>query len=55
MPIPGTNHARNVELNVAAVDIALSADEVRHLNRVFAPGAGAGARYADNVLKGVGI
>ena len=55
VPIPGTNHAYNVELNAAAVDIALSVDEVQHLNRVFAPGAGAGARYADNVLKGVGI
>ena len=55
VPIPGTNHARNLELNVAAVDIALTADEVRELSRVFVPGAGAGARYAPDVLKGVGI
>ena len=55
VPIPGTNHVRNLEQNVAAVDIALSADELRRLNAVFAPGAGAGARYAPNVLKGVGI
>ena len=55
VPIPGTNHVSNLELNVAAVDIELSADEVQHLNRVFAPGAGAGERYMPNALKGVGI
>ena len=55
IPIPGTNHPRNLELNVAAVDIAPTAEEVRELSRIFAPGAGAGARYGPNVLKGVGI
>ena len=55
VPIPGTNHVHNLELNVAAVDIALTKDEVNELSRIFAPGAGAGARYAPNVLKGVGI
>ena len=55
VPIPGTNHVHNLELNVAAVDIALSADELQRLSQVFAPGAGAGARYMPNVLKGVGL
>jgi len=55
VPIPGTNHARNLELNAAAVDIELSAGELRRLDRVFAPGAGAGERYGPNVLKGVGL
>jgi len=55
VPIPGTNHVRNLELNVAAVDIAMTKVEMNELSRIFAPGAGAGARYAPNVLKGVGI
>lgn len=55
VPIPGTNHVRNLELNVAAIDIVLSADELQRLGHVFAPGAGAGERYMANVLKGVGL
>jgi len=55
VPIPGTSHVRNLEQNVAAVDIALSADELRELGEVFAPGAGAGERYMPNVLQGVGL
>jgi len=55
VPIPGTNHVRNLEQNAAAVDIELSADEVQRLSRVFVPGAGAGERYMPNTLKGVGI
>ena len=55
VPIPGTNHVSNLEQNVAAVDIILSADELQRLSHVFAPGAGAGERYMENVLKGVGL
>jgi aryl-alcohol dehydrogenase-like predicted oxidoreductase len=55
VPIPGTNHVSNLALNVAAVDIVLSADDIQRLNHVFAPGAGAGERYMENVLKGVGL
>lgn len=55
VPIPGTNHVRNLELNVAAVDVVLNTDELQRLSQVFAPGAGAGERYMANVLKGVGL
>ncbi|MGE5525013.1 MAG: aldo/keto reductase [Rhodospirillaceae bacterium] len=55
VPIPGTNHARNVEQNAAAVELALPAEDMARLSEVFAPGAGAGARYMPNVLKGVGL
>ena len=55
VPIPGTNHVHNLELNVAAVAIELSANELQQLSQVFAPGAGAGERYHPNVLKGVGL
>jgi pyridoxine 4-dehydrogenase len=55
VPIPGTNHVKNVELNAAAADISLSAEKVARLSEIFAVGAGAGKRYHDKVLRGVGI
>jgi len=53
IPIPGTNHLANLEQNVAAVDIVLSAEEISRLSVVFAPGAGAGERYTPTALEGV--
>jgi aryl-alcohol dehydrogenase-like predicted oxidoreductase len=55
VPIPGTHHVKNLELNAAAADIRLSAEKLARLDEIFAIGAGAGKRYHDNVLKGVGI
>ncbi|HKU71160.1 MAG TPA: aldo/keto reductase [Burkholderiales bacterium] len=55
VPIPGTNQAKNVELNAAAADIRLSGEPLARLNEIFAIGAGAGTRYNENVLKGMGI
>jgi aryl-alcohol dehydrogenase-like predicted oxidoreductase len=55
VPIPGTNHAHNVEQNAGAVELTLPAADVARLSEVFAPGAGAGERYMPNVLKGVGL
>jgi len=55
VPIPGTSHVRNVEQNAAAADIELAPHELKRLDEIFAIGAGAGARYHDVVMKGVGI
>ena len=55
VPIPGTNHVKNLELNAAAVHVRLSPEKLARLGEVFAIGAGAGKRYHDTVLKGVGI
>jgi aryl-alcohol dehydrogenase-like predicted oxidoreductase len=55
VPIPGTSHVRNVEQNAAAIDIELTREDLQRLGRVFAPGAGAGLRYPESVLKGVGV
>ncbi len=55
VPIPGTNQAKNVEQNIAAVDLTISAKDIAKLSEVFAIGAGAGERYMPNALKGVGI
>ena len=55
VPIPGTNHVKNLELNAAAADIRLSAEKIARLSEIFAIGAGAGERYDEVVAKGVGI
>lgn len=55
VPIPGTNQVKNLELNAAAAEVKLSGEKLARLSEIFAIGAGAGKRYHDNVLKGVGI
>jgi aryl-alcohol dehydrogenase-like predicted oxidoreductase len=45
VPIPGTKRRRYLEENVAALEIELSADELRRLDEAFPPGAAAGDRY----------
>lgn len=55
VPIPGTNHVANLEQNVAAVDVELSAADVQTLNEAFAIGAGAGERYNPRLLEKWGI
>lgn len=55
VPIPGTNRAANVELNAAAALAPLPADAVAELSEVFAPGSGAGTRYNEKQMKGMGL
>ena len=45
--IPGTKRVARVEENIAAAGLVLTEEELRQLQRLFAPGAAAGARYAD--------
>jgi aryl-alcohol dehydrogenase-like predicted oxidoreductase len=47
VPIPGTTRAEHLEENVGAVDVELSADDLRRLEEAFPKGATAGDRYAD--------
>ena len=55
VPIPGTNSAKNVEQNAAAVELSVNAKDLARLSEIFAIGAGAGERYMPGALKGVGI
>jgi pyridoxine 4-dehydrogenase len=55
VPIPGTSHVPNLEQNAAAAEIELTPGDLGRLDEMFAIGAGAGARYHENVLKGVGL
>ncbi len=51
VPIPGTRRVANLEENVAAVDIALTADELAALEAAAPAGAAAGERYAPQGMK----
>jgi aryl-alcohol dehydrogenase-like predicted oxidoreductase len=47
VPIPGTKRVRYLEENVAAVDVALTAEDLARLEEAFPKGAVAGERYPD--------
>lgn len=50
VPIPGTKRVRYLEENAAAVDIALSDDELARIDDAVPVGAAAGERYLDMSL-----
>jgi aryl-alcohol dehydrogenase-like predicted oxidoreductase len=53
VPIPGTKHIGRVDENLAALDVALSADEVARLSAALPPGSAAGTRYPEAAMKAV--
>jgi aryl-alcohol dehydrogenase-like predicted oxidoreductase len=53
VPIPGTKRPERVDENLAALDVALSPDEVARLSSALPPGAAAGTRYAEAQMKAV--
>jgi aryl-alcohol dehydrogenase-like predicted oxidoreductase len=55
VPIPGTMSVAHVAENAAAADVALTEDERAELDRLFAPGAVAGARFETDRSKELNI
>jgi len=55
VPIPGTKRSERVDENLAALDVALSADDVARLSSALPPGAAAGLRYPEAGMKAVYI
>jgi aryl-alcohol dehydrogenase-like predicted oxidoreductase len=55
VPIPGTKRRIYLEQNCAALDIKLSADEVKRLSDAFPLNVTAGTRYPEKQLKALGI
>ena len=51
VPIPGTKRRKYLEENAAAVDLVLDAAVLDELAAVFPPGAAAGPRYPENMMK----
>ncbi|HTE14901.1 MAG TPA: aldo/keto reductase [Burkholderiales bacterium] len=55
VPIPGTKRRVYLEQNCAALDIKLTADEVKRLSDAFPLNVTAGTRYPEKQLKALGI
>ena len=55
VPIPGTKRRTYLEQNCAALDIALTADEIKRLSDAFPLNVTAGTRYPAKQLSGLGI
>jgi aryl-alcohol dehydrogenase-like predicted oxidoreductase len=51
VPIPGTRRLRNLEENLGALDVHLSADELAQIDAVFPAGVSAGARYPEGMMR----
>jgi aryl-alcohol dehydrogenase-like predicted oxidoreductase len=51
VPIPGTRRIANLEENVAAIDVHLTADDLAAIERVAPAGVAAGERYAPAGMK----
>jgi aryl-alcohol dehydrogenase-like predicted oxidoreductase len=47
IPIPGTKRRTYLEENVQAVEVELTADDLRRIDEAFPKGATAGDRYPD--------
>jgi aryl-alcohol dehydrogenase-like predicted oxidoreductase len=53
VPIPGTKRRKYLEENAAALDVQLSADDLRRLAEFFPQGAASGQRYTEQMMKAV--
>ena len=53
VPIPGTKRKQRVDENLAALEVKLTAQDVKRISDVAPPGAGAGPRYPVDALKRV--
>jgi aryl-alcohol dehydrogenase-like predicted oxidoreductase len=53
VPIPGTKRVGRLEENAGAIQVKLDADDLRRIEEVMPPGAGAGTRYPAPQMKGV--
>jgi len=51
VPIPGTRRVRNLDENLGALEVSLSAAELAALDAVFPVSAVAGARYGEDMMR----
>jgi aryl-alcohol dehydrogenase-like predicted oxidoreductase len=50
VPIPGTKRRKSLEENAVAVDLKLTAEDLRRLSEVFPSGAASGLRYPEHMM-----
>jgi aryl-alcohol dehydrogenase-like predicted oxidoreductase len=53
VPIPGTKRRKYLEENVGAIDIKLTAEDLRRMDEGFPQGVAAGLRYPEAMMKAV--
>jgi aryl-alcohol dehydrogenase-like predicted oxidoreductase len=53
VPIPGTKHRKYLEENVAAIELKLTAEDLRRIDEIFPTGAAAGLRYPEHMMSTV--
>ena len=53
VPIPGTKKIKYLEENAAAVEVKLTAEELKHLNEALPKGITKGMRYPESAMKAV--
>ena len=51
VPIPGTRRRKNLEENVGALNVKLTAEDLLRINEVFPHGVAAGQRYSEQMMK----
>ncbi len=53
VPIPGTKRRKYLEDNVTAIDVKLTAEDLRRIDEIFPTGAAAGLRYPEHMMNTV--
>src|SRR5947209_3398620 len=53
VPIPGTKRRKYLEENAAAIDVTLTADDLRRIDEIAPKGVAAGPRYPEAAMKAV--
>jgi len=53
VPIPGTKRRKYLDENAAAVDITLTKQELAEIDAILPPGAAAGQRYPEHLMRNV--
>lgn len=53
IPIPGTKRVKYTEQNAAAVDVALTKNELKRIEDIFPANAASGQRYPEHLMKSV--
>ena len=55
VPIPGTKHVRYLDENIAALEVSLTAEDLKRLDDILPPGAAAGTRYHERGMETVNL
>ena len=55
VPIPGTRHSGRLEENTGSLDVVLSENDLRRIDAAAPKGSAAGERYAEGMMKMLGL